>query len=610
MPLGEVPVGCLPMIVHVVSAVWWLAKCRQTPCGNGEQDKEDLRMIRKPLLVRQAAPVVSVLAASIMAGCSESVRFVDGGNIQPTATEFTNPVTVSFVGIDGTLLDDTDITFTLSGGQADELFLAGADLEDDSYVTSTGTVLLNRSADSSINEFEITLTATATDYFGNGAVLVFPAESDLADGEASPAVTIYMTPYSPTTTDLGITTVEDTFTIDSTGLTTSAVTIVTAIPASTSDNFDEVANGSAQIEIPSGTSLLDADGTALTGTITANLVYFSNEPNGSDADPSALEAFPGGFAPTSILNSSGDVDSSYADAVFISGGFVGIVLTDESGTTVSSFSEDVTLTFTVSSDTINPDTDAAIAAGETIPLWSYSSSTGLWTAEGDATVGTLDTSTDTYTVTATTDHLSYYNLDYIGTRCDATITFNDSSGLTNYNPTVSFVRDGGGWLQKQVISTITEHTFYSLPAENSGTFTVESSGGTDLISSVSLANGTSVTVTDSSLSDVTFCELDGATITLDSSSVTLNELSVSLESICSDSDTTTAQAGVAYIYSSSPFAYLGTVIPNPDEAGVLELENGTYDVYGYLVTEDLGSVSTNSSVTIDDAAASLTLCFD
>ncbi|MGK0363341.1 MAG: hypothetical protein ACI85O_000386 [Saprospiraceae bacterium] len=168
----------------------------------------------------------------------------------------------------------------------------------------------------------------------------------------------------------------------------------------TRDDLTEI----AEITIPEGTQFFDAEGNQLTGAISAQSAYFDNQ------SESSLDAFPGGLTALNVRDENGETMDPIQ---FETAGFLAINLTS-GGEEVRNFSQPVSVSMTINSATINPETGVSVAAGDEIPYWSLDESTGEWQKEGIATIveedGKLQTS---FEIT----HLSYYNLDWYYNAC-------------------------------------------------------------------------------------------------------------------------------------------------------------------------------------------------
>jgi hypothetical protein len=238
----------------------------------------------------------------------------------------------------------------------------------------------------------------------------------------------------------------------------------TATPAATGVAGADAILAGAKVEasIPAGTKLLDKDGNEITGSVKMDMALFPNDANG-EAEPgkSPLKSFPGGVNDVKPAGGS----SGY----FVSGGLTALELTGPGGEKVTDFAGGaVDVTTTVPQSTINPNTNAALADGDLLPIWSYDESTGEWTqedADADpatgqdgtaATTGKTDgrvtcaVGATTCTVTMKATHLSYWNLDWFSSaRCEGTVDVNvrdkDGNRVPDGWVRIELRRVGGGW---------------------------------------------------------------------------------------------------------------------------------------------------------------------
>ncbi|UTV29478.1 hypothetical protein [Photobacterium atrarenae] len=564
-----------------------------------------------------------MLASGVLAGCSDSDGISKKTDPTPTpppaAKTIVNPVSLIFQSIDTGVLTDQEITFTLRGEQVQYLFVQGADENTDkaeanskSYTAKSGTVQISRVDGASVNEFTLELHATSPGFFATGKNILIPAQSAGVAGKEGASYDVFFTPLVPSNDEAPIAAAQETISSDNGGAVDREITIATPPPADPdSDQAKAMANTKVEMKIPVGTQLLDAAGDPVTGTVTANIVHFSNEPNGNASNESVLDAFPGGLEPDIILDANGDEDPALAGGGFISAGFTAIQLQNEQGDTVAQFDQPITLTFDVPADTINPETKAKIKTGETIPVWSYDETTGRWKAEGEGTVGDLNAETNTFTLTKNITHLSYYNLDYFwGSRCYADIKLEEVNG-NDYNPRVIFTRAGGGWSKSQYIWGMGKHTFARIPADGAGKLQVVSRSNyrDGLIKSVTHKNGTAIAVANDGSITHNFCDLDGSTIKIESPET--RTLNVSLESKCLDTGETKVQPGVVEVYSQNMRRYFGTVTPAIDSAASIRLVRAAYKLKGTIYTEKFGNQQVDQNVVVNkDTSVTLTFPID
>ncbi|MEJ2763401.1 hypothetical protein VV869_05405 [Photobacterium sp. MCCC 1A19761] len=568
----------------------------------------------------QKLALAVMLASGVLAGCSDSDGITKTTPAAPPeAKTIVNPVALIFQSIDTGVLSDKKITFTLRSDQVPYLFIQGAEEVQEkakagskTYIANSGTVLVSRADGASVNEIVLELHATSPGFFATGKNIHMPAQSAGVAGQEGASYDVFFTPLVPTNSEAPIAAAQKTISSDAGGAVNHEVIITTPPPADpNSDQAKAMANTKVEMKIPLGTQLLDASGDPVTGTVTANIVHFSNEPNGNASNESVLDAFPGGLEPDVILGADGREDPALAGGGFISAGFTAIQLQNENGDTVAKFDQDITLTFDVPADTINPGTNEKIKTGETIPVWSYDETTGRWKTEGDGTVGAPNAATNTFTLAKDITHLSYYNLDYFwGKRCKANITFEEVNGNT-YNPRVIFTRAGGGWSKSKYISGMTTHTFNNMPENGAGKLQVVSRSNyrQGLIKSVSHRDGSEISVANDGSLVHNFCDLNGATIRIESPET--KTLNVSLESKCLDTGETKIQPGVVEVYSQNMRRYFGSVTPTVDSPASIRLVRGTYNLKGSVYTEKFGNQQVEQNVVVsNDTNATLTFPID
>lgn len=563
-----------------------------------------------------------MLASGVLAGCSDSDGISKTTDPTPTpppaAKTIVNPVSLIFQSIDTGVLTDQEITFTLRGDQVQYLFVQGADENTDkaeanskSYTAKSGTVQISRVDGASVTEFTLELHATAPGFFATGKNILMPAQSAGVAGKEGASYDVFFTPLVPSSDEAPIAAAQEIISSDAGGAVDREIKITTPTPADPdSDQAKAMANTKVEMVIPLGTQLLDADGEAVTGTVTANIVHFSNEPNGNESNESVLDAFPGGLEPDVILGEDGTEDPGLAGGGFISAGFTAIQLQNEQGDTVAKFDQPITLTFEVPADTINPDTGKKIEKDETIPVWSYDENTGRWKTEGEGTVGDYNATTNTFTLTKNITHLSYYNLDYWwAARCRANIKFEEVNG-NDYNPRLIFTRAGGGWSKSKYIWGMTTHTFNNMPADGAGTLQAVSRSNyrDDLIKEAFHKDGSEIPVTDNRITH-NFCDLDGATIKIESPET--RTLNVSLESKCEDNKLVTKQPGVVEVYSQNMRRYFGSITPTADTPASIRLVKGSYTLKGTVYIDELGNQQESLDISINaDADKTITFPID
>lgn len=560
--------------------------------------------------------LATMIGLAVLTGCerSDNKNFIDEG-VEVEA--FNSPYAIDFQGLGAGVIEE-DVPFELKSadGELNYLDITNAEevtnpatrstLVEKKYVTKTGGFIISRTANSSPDPIVLELLVTIPDYFTTSQTITIPASSDVLEEGAGFEVVI-VTPLELDVDDVGVTSQEATGRSNDSGAVTKAIEVSTPVPGDDAANAQAVAGGKVDLTVPVSTVVLDRDDKAVTGPLTANVVYYSNEPDGTgslDID-SALLAFPGGLSPTEIIGEGSDEpDPAYNDSTFVSAGFTAIQIQNDKGDIVSKFVPSVELSFQVSENTIAPEGEV-IEVGNTIPVWSYSGDKGRWKAEGEAKVVAYNDVSKMYTVTKEISHLSYYNLDYLlSDNCNIDMTIQDADGQ-NYATSLLMVRGGGGWNKRKYISGFGAHKFLRVPVEGEGTLAITRSFGaklTSLITSASV-NGTDIDINDDGTLTYKFCDLDGGTITIGSDAPVSVDYSVKLQTFCWDGSKQVIQKnvpGFVQIYrmigddrfSVAKFN-VGAGIPYS-----LFLEPGDYKVNGILRGNPVGDQEASNSITI------------
>jgi hypothetical protein len=206
----------------------------------------------------------------------------------------------------------------------------------------------------------------------------------------------------------GVGTTDSTITLGGGGTTTAPVVISTSNSSSGSATEQSV-----EIAIPANTQFKDENNNPVVGTdLKVEVVSFDAR------DSIAIQNFPGGFSPNGVLNvPGGGGNRSESDVFFVTGGFTSVDMTV--GTTpIRSFNQPIDVTVDVDSLTVNPNTGNPVQVGDSLPIWSYDNSTAKWSYERVGVI-TRDSSSGKMTVQFPTTHLSWFNLDWYGSRCSS-----------------------------------------------------------------------------------------------------------------------------------------------------------------------------------------------
>ena len=378
-------------------------------------------------------------------------------------------------------------------------------------------------------------------------------------------------------------------------VTRSSVDVATVTKDGSTDGGKILDGATAKLSIPAGTGFIGEDGQPFTpvGEVSVSMMLFSADPKGlADDENNPLYLFPGGLSPDGV---DGELPSDIAspDSVtFISAGFVAIEIGDESGNKVSSFDgEGVNLEFEVPKSTVNPQTGEPLALDDgTIPIWSYTDSTGKWRYEGDAVIE--QENENTFTVSKPVTHLSYYNLDWYGQdRCQLDVDVVDANGdPNNQKLRLSFARAGGGWAYKPSGwgDNPEKLNINRVPAF-AGHFDLLDSQGNSLLASIEVdgevievADGTEGLDLDDFCLGVSSDSTKSFKATLNIVNPPLIDIETGLSLVCPIDETKTQTVDSGYYYLYSGYSYETSGQMNGDTITFSNLvEDGLYRLYYY-----------------------------
>lgn len=187
-----------------------------------------------------------------------------------------------------------------------------------------------------------------------------------------------------------------------------------------------------KVVIPENTVIKDADGNALTGNISVKQMTFSAN------SEEALSLMPGGDG--GVFTNATTPDGTSQEIEFVSAGFFDLKITDSSGKVAENFSNGaITVTYPVSEQLINPETNQPVQEGDQVPVWSFNETDGEWKFEYNTTVQRVNGKLQ---FVADLDHLSYWNFDwfYSGQRCSrgGTVIFTSSESFGPINFRASY----------------------------------------------------------------------------------------------------------------------------------------------------------------------------
>lgn len=378
-------------------------------------------------------------------------------------------------------------------------------------------------------------------------------------------------------------------------VTSSQVDVATVSKDDSTDGGKILDGATAKLSIPAGTGFIGEDGQPFTplGEVSVSMMLFSADPKGlADDENNPLYLFPGGLSPEGFDGELPSDITSPDSVTFISAGFVAIEIGDESGNKVSSFDgEGVTLAFEVPKSTINPQTGEPLSLDDgTIPIWSYTDSTGKWRNEGDAVIE--QENENTFTVSKPITHLSYYNLDWYGQdRCQLDVDVVDANGdPNNQKLRLSFAKAGGGWAYKPSgWGDDPEKLNINRVPAFAGHFDLLDSQGYSLLASIEV-DGEVIEVADGSegldLDDFCFGVSSDSTKSFKATLNIVNPPRIDIETglslVCPIDETKTQTVDSGYYYLYSGYSYESSGEVNGDSITFSNLvEDGLYRLYYY-----------------------------
>ncbi|AYO18171.1 hypothetical protein D0812_27945 [Vibrio owensii] len=378
-------------------------------------------------------------------------------------------------------------------------------------------------------------------------------------------------------------------------VTSSQVDVATVSKDDSTDGGKILDGATAKLSIPAGTGFIGEDGQPFTplGEVSVSMMLFSADPKGlADDENNPLYLFPGGLSPDGFDGELPSDITSPDSVTFISAGFVAIEIGDESGNKVSSFDgEGVTLAFEVPKSTINPQTGEPLSLDDgTIPIWSYTDSTGKWRYEGDAVIE--QENENTFTVSKPITHLSYYNLDWYGQdRCQLDVDVVDANGdPNNQKLRLSFAKAGGGWAYKPSgWGDDPEKLNINRVPAFAGHFDLLDSQGNSLLASIEV-DGEVIEVADGSegldLDDFCFGVSSDSTKSFKATLNIVNPPRIDIETglslVCPIDETKTHTVDSGYYYLYSGYSYESSGEVNGDSITFSNLvEDGLYRLYYY-----------------------------
>lgn len=342
---------------------------------------------------------ITISLIAIITSCKGIDEIANGFDVVVNTSIFKQQVVVEiFDPVDQENLTGSNVlSIEVMGKDADKIVTdAGNEISDAKVVNGIVALAVNPNKNPNTDPVEFLLKIKGDNYLTT-TIPVFLSETDSIATFSANIVNKMSTPS-------GVDYVSKTETLTNNTL-SSDITVETSSSASTGTT--------SEVTVKAGTIFKDENGNAISGgSIKSEVVNFNSN------DPEALASFPGSFMPQEITDENGE---KVNDAYFETAGFVSIDM-QIGNTEVKNFSEPITIKMQVASDYINPETGNAIQLGDVIPIWSYSKDDGKWDYHTDGTV-TQD-GNGNFVIEYTTTHLSWYNLDFKGRRCNRAATIN------------------------------------------------------------------------------------------------------------------------------------------------------------------------------------------
>ncbi|MEN3278453.1 MAG: hypothetical protein V7631_4243 [Massilia sp.] len=377
----------------------------------------------------------------------------DAATRAPLSLAGTEKVTVAVYGADADKVVD---------GEGKSLYNATAKLAGP-LTSSEGLFTLYLKPPTGTFSLNLRVVASAPNYVTSSQDMVLTQADLNGDGSVKTIeVPINLISLAPSAQPESVVSTKVTGTLSSSGATTAPIAATT--PSATATTVvngvtTTVSLGTANASLPTAVIAYADEKKTIplpAGPVSVDVVYNNNTTSDS------LATFPGGMI--TRQDPAGQALSSPGS--FISGGFASIEVStkaaDGTVTKAKTFDKPISVTISLPKGTINPETGAPVKAGEIIPIWSYDTTTGEWTVMKMTSTGAIITgqlgalrADDTFPVTFTTDHLSYFNLDWFAWRdgvaggskvpqCDtAPITIKGAAGRPLY---LEAVLAGGGWM--------------------------------------------------------------------------------------------------------------------------------------------------------------------
>lgn len=220
----------------------------------------------------------------------------------------------------------------------------------------------------------------------------------------------------------------------------------------------EKGKAGAEVKIPADTVLRDAAGNAITGTqVSLNV---------SSADTSSNVA--GAIIPEGLNAGS---TTTVAQPV----GVANVVMTDDQGNKIKSFSQDIEITVAIPASTVLS-TGETVKTGDKLKLASHNEDTGKWTNEtNEVTVGAQ--TGDTFAGSFMTDHLTFFAANDVAAICANTITLTTTGDDVPASGLFAFIQSPKRSETVRITGNSTALSLSGVAATENATVTVRDGNG-------------------------------------------------------------------------------------------------------------------------------------
>ncbi len=423
---------------------------------------------------------LSVIFNTLAVSTTASVNFVDAATRQQIGQTSNKPIVVTIAG------PDKDKVINLS----EELVTT---LTTDHGLVNIG--IRNDITPTALNPIRITVVAKT-----DGYILTSIPITINSNGNKSYSVTMVNMNNPPTGS---ITSPNTPVQSNSSGQVLTTVALQT--------NKEPLSNGDASMNINTSTTIKDASGIPLTGSLTANAIYFTNKADAS------LSALPTGLT-TNAITQTGNTTRGFIQAAC----FASFNITSQTGQTARTFSAPVQMSMVIPSSTKNPLTNSNVKNGDPIPIWSYDESNAQWKYETTANAVGPDNQGN-YRVSYSAAHLSWWLAAWIqsgGEVCTKDLSLNING---DFSALLLKVKSGNTLIfQTNATSLQSHYEFENLVLPKALPITIEA---------YSLLECPAELVGSTSISDL--CSTDNVELNLNSGPSRAN-ISVDVTAMCTD----------------------------------------------------------------------------